>query len=370
MRVIYNSEIYKKFIIKDFAIGKPVRIFTTNNLCISVHKVNNIVYLFTDINEKSYQTWVFEKDIFEPEIYYIRSPNEREGHIQYLGNPNKNNIVFLYTSKNRYTRWRVTFSEGFYNIVYAGDKFDIKKHCLVVACYNESIEWLLPYNDIAIIYHKGPHKIPPFDNVIVLPNIGREGHTYLHHIIENYSNLSDRVTFIQADPLLHNDTILFGIDNSEKLLPFQPLGLRWLEKHQIPPNSLIAKHKTITSYGLEYLKLKLNSDLNYAEDYYFNDEGINVLIKNYKHEFSLSSDKSIGENFLRRASFPINYTNKSFNSIDFTFSALFSVIRTNIKIYDIDIYKSLLSELLVSNDQGGVNGYVLERLWCFILDNI
>ena len=369
MRVIYNTDVYDKFTIKDFKINSPVKICSGNNY-LSVHKIHNIVYLFNDNNDKSHQTWIFEKDILEPDIYYICSPNEREGHIKYLGNPNKSNIVFLYTSKTKYTKWRVTFLKGFYNIIYAGEKFDIKKHSIVVACHKESIEWLLPYNDITIIYHKGTNKIPPFENSIKLPNIGREGHTYLYHIIENFSNLSERVTFIQADPFLHNDTIIFGIDNSEKLMPFQPLGLRWLEKNQIPPNQLIEKYKIQTSYGLEYLTLKLNSDLNYADDYYFYDEGIKFLIKNYKIEFNLSADKSIGENFLRRANFPTNYTNKSLKKIDFTFSALFSVIRTNIKIYDIEIYKSLLKELLISNDQGGVNGYVLERLWCFILDNI
>lgn len=33
----------------------------------------------------------------------------------------------------------------------------------------------------------------------LLPNVGREGHTYLHYIVENYDNLPDEVLFSQCD---------------------------------------------------------------------------------------------------------------------------------------------------------------------------
>jgi hypothetical protein len=37
----------------------------------------------------------------------------------------------------------------------------------------------------------------------LLPNVGKEGHTYLHYIIENYNNLPDEILFSQYDPLDH-----------------------------------------------------------------------------------------------------------------------------------------------------------------------
>lgn len=37
----------------------------------------------------------------------------------------------------------------------------------------------------------------------LLPNIGREGHTYLNYIIQNYDNLPDEVLFSQYDPIDH-----------------------------------------------------------------------------------------------------------------------------------------------------------------------
>lgn len=36
-----------------------------------------------------------------------------------------------------------------------------------------------------------------------LPNVGRESHTFLHYIIENYNNLPDEILFSQYDPMDH-----------------------------------------------------------------------------------------------------------------------------------------------------------------------
>ena len=47
-----------------------------------------------------------------------------------------------------------------------------------------------------IVYNKSEG-----DNL--LPNIGREGHTYLHYIIQNYDNLPDEILFSQYDPTDH-----------------------------------------------------------------------------------------------------------------------------------------------------------------------
>ena len=84
-----------------------------------------------------------------------------------------------------------------------------KKFQIVIARYNENVKWLLPYKDITIIYNKGNydpilHKF----NVIYLNNIGRESHTYLYHIINNYDNLSDKTIFFQGNINDHSNKIL------------------------------------------------------------------------------------------------------------------------------------------------------------------
>lgn len=44
-----------------------------------------------------------------------------------------------------------------------------------------------------------------------IPNHGREGSTYLHHIVENYADLADRTLFIQDDVLAHRTSLLFFV---------------------------------------------------------------------------------------------------------------------------------------------------------------
>jgi len=70
---------------------------------------------------------------------------------------------------------------------------DIKeKYSIIVARYNENINWLLPYKDICYIYNKGKQDIPGhLFHIINLPNYGRESHTYLYHIIQNYDHLTE-----------------------------------------------------------------------------------------------------------------------------------------------------------------------------------
>jgi hypothetical protein len=72
---------------------------------------------------------------------------------------------------------------------------------LVVSYYKENLTWLNNVKDYKItIYNKSGIDIP---NTIRLENIGREMHTYFHHIVTNYDNLSDWVFFTQGEPFDH-----------------------------------------------------------------------------------------------------------------------------------------------------------------------
>ena len=63
-----------------------------------------------------------------------------------------------------------------------------------------------------------------FDNVHYLDNVGREGATYLHHIVTNYDNLPDKVFFLQAHSQWHALTHgrLFYADADTGFLSFGP----------------------------------------------------------------------------------------------------------------------------------------------------
>jgi hypothetical protein len=71
------------------------------------------------------------------------------------------------------------------------------------ACVNNAtsaIKQELPDFDVRLfVYGKGPGQQPAFVTH-TLPNAGREGGTYLHHIIEHYAELADHVLFLQACP--------------------------------------------------------------------------------------------------------------------------------------------------------------------------
>jgi hypothetical protein len=80
---------------------------------------------------------------------------------------------------------------------------------IVISRYNEKIDWLTAkcftsFEKKVTVYNKGPAPIQTSkilgDNdslqVVPLPNVGRESHSYLHHIVENYENLSDITFFL------------------------------------------------------------------------------------------------------------------------------------------------------------------------------
>jgi hypothetical protein len=89
---------------------------------------------------------------------------------------------------------------------------------LVIARYKESLDWLEEtlislkdkYEVHVYIYNKGNTlvQVPDGFNIICknLPNVGRESHTYLTHIVDNYDKLNNAsyVVCLQGDFKEHN----------------------------------------------------------------------------------------------------------------------------------------------------------------------
>lgn len=77
---------------------------------------------------------------------------------------------------------------------------------IVISRYNEDLSWVkqIVNEDIEIfIYNKGPKIIEEYSSKVKisdLENVGREAHTYLHHIINNYEELPEKIIFTQAHP--------------------------------------------------------------------------------------------------------------------------------------------------------------------------
>lgn len=75
---------------------------------------------------------------------------------------------------------------------------------LVVARYNEDLNWLrrVPKPIRVTVYDKSGTE-PVYPGATPLPNVGREAHTYLHHIVSRYDSLSDWTIFCQGKPFDH-----------------------------------------------------------------------------------------------------------------------------------------------------------------------
>jgi len=83
--------------------------------------------------------------------------------------------------------------------------------CIVVARYNENLEWTKQFLNV-IVYNKGTPLSDNF-NEILLNNVGREGHTYYKHIYDNYDNLTDYTIFLQGNPFDHLPNIIYHLNN-------------------------------------------------------------------------------------------------------------------------------------------------------------
>ena len=102
---------------------------------------------------------------------------------------------------------------------------------IVVARYNENIEWTKQFKNV-IIYNKGT----PLNgyNDIPLQNVGREGHTYYTYIYDNYDKLEDYTIFLQGNPFDHSQNIISTLheySNKELNMEFE-----FLTRYIVPCN--------------------------------------------------------------------------------------------------------------------------------------
>lgn len=81
---------------------------------------------------------------------------------------------------------------------------------LIISHYEKNLSWLDNIACDKVIYTKSNSDN---ENYIKLKNVGREPHTFFHHIIENYDSLSDWTFFSQDDPFDHVPNFLDIINN-------------------------------------------------------------------------------------------------------------------------------------------------------------
>lgn len=76
---------------------------------------------------------------------------------------------------------------------------------VVVCRCGEPLDWLrnLPQGVRVTVYDKTPPPVPIWPGAVPLPNVGREAHAWLHHLVERYDSLADWTLFAQGHPFDH-----------------------------------------------------------------------------------------------------------------------------------------------------------------------
>lgn len=120
---------------------------------------------------------------------------------------------------------------------------------LVIAKYKEDISWAknLDSWDV-VIYSKDRSETD--SQCVSLPNLGREAHTYLFHILNNYEKLADVLVFAQGHPFDHSPNFLNHLQNLPQNLTYFPLSI-----HDFLLDELGNPHLTgnpPTTYGLNF----------------------------------------------------------------------------------------------------------------------
>lgn len=219
------------------------------------------------------------------------------------------------------------------------DKLNLDDIEIVIARYNESLDWIaeVPFNDIDItVYNKGPNpdftKTPRVQQIIPLENVGKCDHTYLYHIVANYDRLRDITIFLP------------GSTNMEYK---KTKAIKILESIK---NS--GKAAFLSDGNHENLKKEL---YDFALDEWTTSDGANKL---------MNPEKIIDKSEIRPFGkwFESNFGDIAIKYV--TYGGIFSVAKSDILRHPREYYEQFLSQLSMSSNPEV--GHYIERSWAAI----
>ena len=205
---------------------------------------------------------------------------------------------------------------------------------IVISRFNEDLKWLKeePFNRHKIIcYNKSDNENfykPEGMTVHKLPNLGRETHTYLYHIMKNYDNLPDTTIFLP------------GSGDYETKLEKCRQTVLFAEKHQ--RNVLLGDYnENVRNHIARFMvdSWDVRHPLNNAE----NKECLltPAIIRPYGNWYDYHFNNIV-----------INYVN---------WCGIFAITRETIKQHSIEHYKPFFDELSIGKDLEAV--HYIERSW-------
>jgi hypothetical protein len=206
----------------------------------------------------------------------------------------------------------------------------------IIARYNEDLAWTLefPFNQFKyVVYNKGVDTLFEHKNVhmvISLPNVGRCDHTYLYHIIHNYTKLKTIQVFLPGSV-----NIVYKKKVANQMISYI---LRYKRAifiaNKVPSIFNEFKHFEIDAYACAYGPNKM----------------LNGEIATGKCEH-----RPFGKWFLHHS---------FYDSSSYCFNGIFSIDKRDILRHPMDRYIKLERELAIhSNPEVG---HYIERSWATI----
>ena len=249
---------------------------------------------------------------------------------------------------------------------------------IVVARYNENLDWIKKIKkskDLKItVYNKGPDDIDiPF---IRLPNIGRESHTYLYHIINNYDNLADQTIFCQGDSIFHSPDFLDLINKyRKKFEPVQPLTAWYWPEGEAPnylsnpPLPILEKTKDLwidkkAKIHVEYM----DNDFVTLYPYHYVENYFIQFVNKVKASYGIENPLKFNVERFRLKDVDLDYL------FPVCYAAIFSINKEAILQNSVDFYNNIMSILIydIRNDfrknRKMDHGLFLEKLWLVIFN--
>ena len=234
---------------------------------------------------------------------------------------------------------------------------------IIVARYNEDIDWLASEMHNCIIYNKG-EKLG-LSNEICLPNVGRESETYLNYIISNYENLPDTIIFTQANI---TDHIQFPFRRKRRLIrKISSNTLSESEKQKITTckiNHLNTIRKEAEQSGISTGSLiKKSKSFRTISDWISENQEDWTPWKSLKSQISYLNDERISF----KDWFEKNLNQKfPKNEIIVHMHGIFAVQKSLILKNDLNFYKNLIKK--VNYNINPIEGHFFERSWHYIFN--
>jgi len=210
---------------------------------------------------------------------------------------------------------------------------------IIVSRFNEDLSWTqeVPFNLFQyIVYNKGNNENFIKTNVkqiINIENVGKNDHTYLYHIVENYTNLSNIIVFFPGSLNLDYKKV----------------------KAKIILNNIIKSKYSIAYFVGHYHPNIKEAFYNFTLDNWETSDKNNLLLNN-ESALKKSEIRPYGKWF--------TYFFGNIQAHWTTMCGIFSIDKRDIIQHPVECYQKLLQT--VNNHSNPEAGHYIERSWCAI----